>query len=120
MGESLIGLYWIICPYLGQVSVGILTNNRTKTVFIIKGESPKKNQDIFLLIRFIFSIFSILWGTWFLGILGSHLTSPLLVREEKESQGMTLSARLGDSSACGAWGLGRVLGLALIPEPYKK
>ena len=95
MGESLIGLYWIICPYLGQVSVGILTNNRTKTAFIIKGESPKKNQDIFLLIKFIFSIFFILWGTWFLGILGSHLTSPSLVREEKESQGMTLSGQAG-------------------------
>lgn len=118
--ESLIGLYWIIYPCLGQVRVGILTDNWTKTAFIVKGECPKKYQDISLLIRFIFSIFSILWGTRLLGILGSHLTSPLWVREEKESQEQLWTARLGHCSACGAWVWGRAFGLVPIPEPYRE
>ena len=29
-------------------------------------------------------------------------------------------ARLGDCSACGAWVLGRALGVVLIPEPYRE
>ena len=102
--ESLIGLYWIIYPCLGQVRVGILTDNWTKTAFILKGECAKKNQDISLLIRFIFSMFFIPWGTRLLGSLGSHLTSPLWVREEKESQGTALNGQAG-SLLC-MWGLG--------------